>query len=124
MKIFNLNSSPLVRFMINYQFLCKNCNATDSEAFTKKQACKLWSLVKKILKNSWRIFIYYVAFHQLCTTALANLTAEFKHNDENQLFFSKDKVPVKFTKYQTSTELQIYSNSRTLFRLLKKTGKQ
>jgi hypothetical protein len=35
----NILFRPLVRFMINYQFICKKCNVSGIEIFSKKQAC-------------------------------------------------------------------------------------
>jgi len=68
--------------MINYQFVCKKCSPDATESFLKKQA----------------------SFHQLCTTALANLIAVQRvSNDEcedassnKRLFFSKDKDVIPF----------------------------
>jgi hypothetical protein len=37
----NILFRPLVRFMINYQFICKKCNVSGNEIFSKKQACKM-----------------------------------------------------------------------------------
>jgi Set1/Ash2 histone methyltransferase complex subunit ASH2 len=70
-----VETGPLVRFMVNYQFVCKKCSPTRTETFVKKQA----------------------SFHQLCLTALANLTAESLNNDDRpKQFFSKDKEIIPF----------------------------
>lgn len=67
-----IDTGPLVRFMINYHFLCKKCNSIES--FTKKQA----------------------SFHQLCTTALANLICDAKGDESKSLFFARDRDIIPF----------------------------
>jgi Set1/Ash2 histone methyltransferase complex subunit ASH2 len=71
-----VETGPLVRFMVNYQFICKKCAPNKAESFVKKQA----------------------SFHQLCLTALANLTAESRssNDDRAKQYFSKDKEIIPF----------------------------
>ena len=71
----DVETGPLVKFMVNYQFTCKKCSPNKLESFVKKQA----------------------SFHQLCLTALANLTADSRSNDERpKQYFSKDKEIIPF----------------------------
>jgi Set1/Ash2 histone methyltransferase complex subunit ASH2 len=64
-------TGPMLPFMINYQFLCKDCSPTKpEEQFLKKTA----------------------TFNQLCTTALANLTQQ----SSSQTFFSRDREILPF----------------------------
>lgn len=59
-----------VPFMTNYTFLCKNCNVTGMENFTKKQS----------------------NFSQMCATAIANLLQQ----NSPKTTFSKDKDIIPF----------------------------
>ena len=70
----DVETGPLVKFMVNYQFNCKKCSPNKQESFIKKQA----------------------SFHQLCLTALANLTAESRNNDRPKQYFSKEKEIIPF----------------------------
>jgi hypothetical protein len=74
---------PMLPFMTNYQFLCKDCSPTKpEEQFLKKTASRFQSKEKK--ENG----ILFLAFNQLCTTALANLTQQ----STSHTFFSRDRV--------------------------------
>jgi hypothetical protein len=65
----------------------KNKHVSSSTGMQNKPGVQHFHLTCCIFFN--------LAFHQLCTTALANLTAEYRQpNDDNQLFFSKDKVNI------------------------------
>ncbi|CAF1397053.1 unnamed protein product [Adineta steineri] len=67
----SLTTGPMLPFMTNYQFLCKDCSpAKPEEQFVKKTA----------------------TFNQLCTTAIANLTQQ----SSTQTFFSRDREIVPF----------------------------
>lgn len=65
-----LNIGHVVRFMINYQFYCKKCGVSGQESFNTKQA----------------------SFHQLCLTALANLTTDVRNENKSSKFFTKEDV--------------------------------
>nr|QDF21435.1 set1 Ash2 histone methyltransferase complex subunit ASH2 [Brachionus koreanus] len=67
----DIDTGPTVRFMVTYQFFCKNCGQNRLESFSKKQA----------------------SFHQLCLTALANLVYD---NRPNRLFFSRERDIIPF----------------------------
>ncbi|CAF0719420.1 unnamed protein product [Brachionus calyciflorus] len=66
-----IDTGPLVRFTVNYQFFCKNCGQNRQESFSKKQA----------------------SFHQLCVTALANLVYD---NRPDKSFFSRERDIIPF----------------------------
>lgn len=66
-------------FMTNYTFVCKNCNHTGLESFTKKQA----------------------NFIQMCQTAIANLMQESAKDGNPRILFSKDKVYYIWTIFST-----------------------
>lgn len=76
----------MLPFMTNYQFVCKDCsqNKTD-ENFLKKTASMFLMINFRIDDENTSVF---VAFNQLCTTALANLTQQ----SATQTFFSRDRV--------------------------------
>ncbi|CAF1251303.1 unnamed protein product [Adineta ricciae] len=67
----SLSTGPMLPFMTNYQFVCKDCSQDKTdENFLKKNA----------------------TFNQLCTTALANLTQQ----SATQTFFSRDREIIPF----------------------------
>jgi len=78
----------MLPFMTNYQFLCKDCSPMKpEEQFIKKTASKFPSK-KKLIFFYLSFFCFRLAFNQLCTTALANLTQQ----SSSQTFFSRDRV--------------------------------
>ncbi|CAF1162961.1 unnamed protein product [Rotaria sordida] len=67
----SITTGPMLPFMTNYQFLCKDCSPNKpEEQFIKKTA----------------------TFNQLCTTVLANLTQQ----SSSQTFFSRDREILPF----------------------------
>ncbi|CAF3091039.1 unnamed protein product [Rotaria sp. Silwood2] len=67
----SLTTGPMLPFMTNYHFLCKDCSPNKpEEQFVKKTA----------------------TFNQLCTTVLANLTQQ----SSSQTFFSRDREILPF----------------------------
>ncbi|XP_076326631.1 set1/Ash2 histone methyltransferase complex subunit ASH2-like isoform X9 [Tachypleus tridentatus] len=63
-----------VAFMYNYHFLCKICNTSGFETFTKKQA----------------------SFSQMCVTSIANLLQQNIASGSARTMFSKDKEIIPF----------------------------
>lgn len=63
-----------VAFMYNYHFLCKICNTSGFETFTKKQA----------------------SFSQMCATSIANLLQQNVASGSARTMFSKDKEIIPF----------------------------
>ncbi|CAF1294894.1 unnamed protein product [Rotaria sp. Silwood1] len=67
----SITTGPMLPFMTNYHFLCKDCSPNKpEEQFIKKTA----------------------TFNQLCTTVLANLTQQ----SSSQTFFSRDREILPF----------------------------
>ncbi|XP_042908514.1 set1/Ash2 histone methyltransferase complex subunit ASH2 isoform X3 [Parasteatoda tepidariorum] len=63
-----------VPFMSNYSFLCKLCNSSGIESFSKKQT----------------------TFSQMCGTALANLMQQSKADGKERSMFSKDREVIPY----------------------------
>ena len=82
----------LVRFMINYQFYCKKCAINNQESFATKQACKDNFFLHLCHSYIKMIILLFKAFHQLCLTTLANLTADIRNENKSSKIFSKEDV--------------------------------
>lgn len=96
--------------MTNYLFICKNCSPTGLETFKKNQARKLKLPFKSLKSNGKAYFMLrvmvvnsliqnmfcFLAFPQMCLTAIANLRQESVKDGSNKLLFSKDREIIPY----------------------------
>jgi Set1/Ash2 histone methyltransferase complex subunit ASH2 len=108
----------LVPFMTNYVFFCKNCSPTGLESFKKNQAREC--CIK--FYRYYFIACLFLAFPQMCITAIANLQQDSVKDSKNRAIFSKDREIIPYIEqyWEAMTTMpRRYEDTRLLLARLK-----